>query len=414
VKRLATSIVALLLASVVIAPYSLAAIKPGSACKKAGLISVESGRKFTCVKQGKKFVWDKGVVVKPVPAKVPTPTPTPTPTPSPTATTPVVPTSFADLWEKRSGISYASWSSAVNAMSKNPSSLPPIEIFRGPNTPTYSTDAALKTALEDVSKLYSGTPMPKKIQFFIYSRADLEWGIAKAKAEMGAEYQNAIDAHGGPLIKCNVPDDCNDGDAFVGSNSVAYLAQGISIKPNELVLASYKSLWGETCEFYHSLQEYFYELNGSKQKNNGILNPPNKPPHWLNVGGENLTSAFIRYKGDYQGYRSLWLGNTGWINSLGYDFNSKWIDDYLSITNLNNMWSNNRFGPPSTNAALMGHYITDILVAIKGPPVLLEFHKQMSAGASFEKVFQDVYGISWAEASPIISRVILDAYKNNN
>ena len=202
-KRLATSIVALLLASVVIAPYSLAAIKPGSACKKAGLISVESGRKFTCVKQGKKFVWDKGVVVKTKPANVPAPVTTPTSTPSPTATTPVVPTSFADLWEKRAGISYASWSSAVTAMSKNPSSLPPIEIFRGPNTPTYSTDAALKTALEDVSKLYSGTPMPKKIQFFIYSRADLEWGIAKAKAEMGAEYQNAIDAHGGPLIKCN-------------------------------------------------------------------------------------------------------------------------------------------------------------------------------------------------------------------
>ena len=45
-----------------------AAIKAGSVCKTAGITSVASGKTFTCVKSGKKMVWDKGVkVTQPVP-----------------------------------------------------------------------------------------------------------------------------------------------------------------------------------------------------------------------------------------------------------------------------------------------------------------------------------------------------------
>ena len=39
------------------------------------------------------------------------------------------------------------------------------------------------TALENVAGLYAGAPMPVRIQVFVYSRADLQWGIDKAKAE---------------------------------------------------------------------------------------------------------------------------------------------------------------------------------------------------------------------------------------
>jgi polyhydroxybutyrate depolymerase len=39
---------------------SHAAAKAGAKCNKAGITSVASGKKFTCIKSGKKFVWDKG------------------------------------------------------------------------------------------------------------------------------------------------------------------------------------------------------------------------------------------------------------------------------------------------------------------------------------------------------------------
>jgi len=50
-----------------------AAVKAGAKCIKVGSTSVVSKKTYTCIKSGKKLVWDKGVLVKP------TPTPTPTP-----------------------------------------------------------------------------------------------------------------------------------------------------------------------------------------------------------------------------------------------------------------------------------------------------------------------------------------------
>ncbi len=77
--------------------------KAGAICNKVGIAKNFNGKKYTCIKSGKKLVWDKGVVVKkaaplpsptstptpnsnPTPTPIPSPTPTPSPTPSPTPT----------------------------------------------------------------------------------------------------------------------------------------------------------------------------------------------------------------------------------------------------------------------------------------------------------------------------------------
>ena len=41
-----------------------AAVKPGTACKKLGQISTTAGIKYTCIKSGKKLLWNKGVGTK--------------------------------------------------------------------------------------------------------------------------------------------------------------------------------------------------------------------------------------------------------------------------------------------------------------------------------------------------------------
>ena len=81
--------VALALAS--LQSIASAAVKPGTKCTKLGQTSTSAGIKYTCVKSGKKLVWNKGVVVKkaaPVPTPSATVTPTSTPTPTPTASEP--------------------------------------------------------------------------------------------------------------------------------------------------------------------------------------------------------------------------------------------------------------------------------------------------------------------------------------
>lgn len=63
--------------------YSATPPKAGSACSKQGISRTHQGKKFTCLKLGKKFVWSKGIVsTGPKPALTPIPAPTPTPIPT--------------------------------------------------------------------------------------------------------------------------------------------------------------------------------------------------------------------------------------------------------------------------------------------------------------------------------------------
>lgn len=41
-----------------------AVVKAGSKCSKAGATSTVAGKKFTCIKSGKKLVWNNGVAIK--------------------------------------------------------------------------------------------------------------------------------------------------------------------------------------------------------------------------------------------------------------------------------------------------------------------------------------------------------------
>jgi hypothetical protein len=83
-------LIALIIPMVLVASNSYAAVKAGSSCSKTGIKSVSAGKTYTCVKSGKKLVWDKGVViskpavVKPEVTALPSPSATPEPTKSAT------------------------------------------------------------------------------------------------------------------------------------------------------------------------------------------------------------------------------------------------------------------------------------------------------------------------------------------
>ena len=83
---------ALAVVALILVPLNaVAAVKAGDVCKKVGSTATANGKKYTCIKSGKKLVWDKGVTVA-LPKPKPTPTPTSTPTPTPTQTPTPIPT----------------------------------------------------------------------------------------------------------------------------------------------------------------------------------------------------------------------------------------------------------------------------------------------------------------------------------
>ena len=74
--------------SLFVAPISYAkAPVAGATCSKLKATQVFQGKRFTCIKSGKKLVWNKGVTIRvtstPTPTASATPTPTPTPSPTP-------------------------------------------------------------------------------------------------------------------------------------------------------------------------------------------------------------------------------------------------------------------------------------------------------------------------------------------
>ena len=95
-KKTFTAFALALALSIVVAPESSAAVKVGASCKKAGLINITGGLKYTCVKKSGKLVWGKGVAVKPS-AK-----PTVTPTARPVASASASPTASASATPKPS------------------------------------------------------------------------------------------------------------------------------------------------------------------------------------------------------------------------------------------------------------------------------------------------------------------------
>jgi hypothetical protein len=77
---------ALALVLIPVTAVSAQKITPGSTCKVLNQKVVYQNKTYTCIKSGKKFVWNKGVAVK---------KPTPTATPSPTSEkTPTIDNSF--------------------------------------------------------------------------------------------------------------------------------------------------------------------------------------------------------------------------------------------------------------------------------------------------------------------------------
>ena len=84
-KKLFSAIIS---AALFIAPiHAIAVVKASTSCSKQGATLIYANKKFTCIKSGKKLVWNKGVAIaKPVPAVTPPPSPTVVPSVGPTPT----------------------------------------------------------------------------------------------------------------------------------------------------------------------------------------------------------------------------------------------------------------------------------------------------------------------------------------
>lgn len=148
--------------------------------------------------------------------------------------------------------------------------------------------------------------------------------------------------------------------------------------------------------FVHVIQ--WYLLGEGSQNHLGI-------PRWILEGSADFMGIFYHHKNDYQN----WLRNRSAKSMRQHSI--KFLNSYLVYVPLSEVpphespwFVTNRY--PDDWAYDIGAYVCDILVALKGPSSLLQIYEDYPKTKDFDKSFENIYGISWSEARPIISEII--------
>ena len=393
----------LIAVTLILAPVNaIAAVKAGDVCKKAGSTATANGKKFTCIKSGKKLVWNKGVAVaKSKPVQTPTPTPEPTPSPTPTVdvpptpiTTPTpapivekAPTGFSDLVENYRGIPEVVWNEArkLAEIGIQKSSFT-IEI--GPNTKIQQGLDDPRVYLEQASRLWSKFDQSQSTRVFIYNFQDLAWAQQKNLA-LGGSWFKPEDL----AANCSSPSSCG---AFGGSyRGVGQIFFGVPIRdyfPFNLgfVRGAYVH------EFSHVVQ---YSQFASQPALNGYATLP----CWFSEGQPQVPGQSLGFTtlSDYKLSRDSSFSQPA--GALG-DYSQDSILKFYSLAGI----SKDGLCAPSIRQRIydVGFMTVEALASIKGIESTMQVVAGVSQGLTFNQSFEKVYGISWNEAAPILAKVV--------
>ncbi len=381
---------------------SAAAVKAGSKCTKVGATSTVGGKKFTCIKSGSKLIWNKGVAIKPAPKPSanpeikpvePTPEPspaatpiasvTPTPAPTPVVKYPDAPTSFDNLVANYEGISYAAWSKSNAAIAASNDVASPFKAITGANTTLSFKDPA--SAFNLVSRLYSGYKSSADMTVLTFSFDDRDWAQEQMKQlQPKSTYQWITET------ACASRPTCDGGGVFsddkgsvliVLTTGVARGGQG----PGVL----------EAHEFTHAVQQ-------SQIRKASVWPLTNAWPATWYIEGQALFSENASiYNQSFDLYTKNRRASS---NDLYRDsaITSAWIQEYFVVTQTSE-WFNKY---PRWRQYDLGAMLVETLTAIKGPGSTMEIWKLMGTGQNFNQAFENIYGISFDKALPIISKAI--------
>ena len=375
--------------------YSANPPKPGATCSKFGTSQTYKGKKYTCVKNGKRLIWNQGVAVT-YTASIPTPTPTsnPTPTPHPTPTLepsktasplPKTPTSFDDLVENYRGIAYAAWSKSREKILSSKTTNINLKLILGPTSQLTYKEPMVPINL--VSRLYSGYIKEIELNYLAFNYDDREWAMKQMDAVI---YNN--DSRWITYTACKTRDTCWGGGAFYDgkNNYLAVVALGSFD-------ANHTSGTLEAHEFTHVVQQMNYKA--FRPPVEFLMDP--WPPDWYWEGQALFTQQAAVYYDSFSSYMSERAANAEELFRLP-KFNSQHIENFF-VFNAPEEW---RKTYERWRLYDLGAMFVEILTALKGPDSTMEVWRVANSGVKFDVAFEKVYGISFSKAVPIMAKAI--------
>lgn len=392
-KRLwAIFLISALISSNIVTSAS-AAVKSGTPCKISGQSVLDSGKKYTCIKNGKKLLWSKGVaVVQKKPATV-----TPSPTPS-TSVVPIAPTSFDNLQSRLDGVIYGAWSRASEKIKSSVTALGTTKILIGPNT--KEDDPNSLVSLNLASRLFGDSAQVKNLVIIKYSSSDIDWAQG--------QYDLLRPNHQRTIAKdfCSGRNGCDGATGGVNNEGVGIIlmGQGGSYPGQPLIAGGSRAQNGLTLahEYMHTIQLINAPCIGGRLCYGDV-------PVWLVEGGATWSAAAARFSGSYSDFlieRNSALGNQ--YSKASSLYTAEYVNAFL---NPNPDFSNNQGWShwekyDRWEKYAIGMLASEIMVNIKGTNSLMKIFSDVGSGKTFIESFQQEFGLSWADACPKISEAI--------
>jgi hypothetical protein len=342
--------------------------KAGASCKKVGTSQTFKSIKYTCIKSGKKLVWNKGVKVS---VSIPLPTASPTPTVIPTATSTPEAKSFipwsTDVTAKQvsdaAQKSFRDWAAAQANKPTNHQFFIQDGVF--PNR-AKSLAAADKTGTQLFSQYFS----TKSIT--VIGRTE-QWVVQK------------LNSLGGNFNSCSINyvpglDYCWDAQSLQGM----VVLTDASFNPSDLGRDGSSLL---AHEYFHLVQ---YQLSNNARKHtikDGSALAANLFPAWFAEGTAEFAGfsiATLAMGSDY------WLGRAA-MNTYGSSDPTA-NKNRLADSEIRTYAGTQPNGP--TNPYMIGRTATEYLVASAGFQAMLNIWLTYKETKNFEKSFERAIGIT--------------------
>jgi hypothetical protein len=366
-KKFLALLVVLYLSAIQI--HATAAVKTGSSCTKLGATSISAGKKYTCMKSGKKLVWNNGVAI---PQQKPT-----------LVSDPIAPTTFDNLIDRYKGIGPAVWKEA-QALSIAGTQASEFDIQIGPNTAPAPGVSKPLTYLAQISKLWSNYTQPTNTKVFLFNFNDVLW-VQQKNRDLGGSVHTPETIGG----SCTSAENCSSfGGAF---NGVGQLYIGVQIKNfDDYSIGFVRGNFGH--EYTHTVQYM-------------VLNAPAnaKLPCWYAEGQPQVPGQALGFetKANYLKSRTSWTSRSPGV--LG-DYSPESILKFYSVTGGSGTGiCNTEFRPRAYD---IGYMTVEALAAIKGIQSTMDLVVAVGKGNTFAESFKMVYRITWEEAAPILAKTV--------
>ncbi len=310
-------------------------------------------------------------------------------TSSSTVNNSVKPITFSNIKSRVQDIPGVAWQNTQNLINSNNTvsgSLVQLEILKGPNTKLYFEDneAAFTTGI----KLWKNFKQPKKYLALFYSFEDKSWAISKYNKPRLIE------------APCT-PSECT------GANSgiIDYSDQGVGVFGINSLDAWDNYRYGPI-----QIHEYTHAVQMSPWI--GKDHPGNEQqkisPCWLIEGQAHfagISASFLSFK-EYKETRNQQIKSHR-VES----FTTFSADKILGYYN-NDIPIQCLKSPNYKLGYTLGFITVEVLSAIGGIESSMKIYDLAGAGQSFDQAFNNVYGISWNDAKPILAEVVALLHKN--